>query len=167
MTHSSRCLHSLAVALIGAATGACGRDARAEFVYGRSEDACLQVIPACPSMYAFCNLDEARYAEVVFPRQSPFRFLTVAGAGDTIDVHVFFEQKHDVGSSTTIYWYEPGCTDYQKQSSEGRDLFAEAEGPGSITRRQAVAQTGEHLVEIFSDMQASVLVEISIDEASQ
>ena len=140
-----------AVTLIG-----CDPLSEEEFLRGRNLDPCLQTIPACPGLFASCTLDESRYAKMSFPGE--FRFLVRAEEGQEIEVILFFSQQRDAGMETLIFWNEPGCSDVYAYDSEGRDLFDETEETSQFEKKRTMLETGEHLIEIFSDMQADILI---------
>lgn len=132
------------------------------FKENRALDLCVQVIPACPGLYAACVLDETRYTEQEFP--GAFSFVVEADPEATIEVLLYIVQGRDVGLETQIFWNEPGCSDVYAYDSEGRNLFAEAEDTGIISKSKRVFEGGEHLIEIISDMQAHTLVSVDVHE---
>lgn len=148
--------------LIAGAT-ACGVTKEAAFTRGRGSDPCIQSIPACASLYAKCILDAERYTRQRFPQASPFRFLVEAPAQARIAVSLFFAEQQSAGSDTQIYWNEPGCADAERWASEGEDLFARAEDTGFMTEAAQVQQSGEHLIEVFSDLQGEVLISVDVE----
>jgi len=154
---------SLALVLLVVSAAACNPNSEEAFTRGKSLVACLQNIPACPAGgFAACTLNETMYTEQRFPDASPFRFLVSALARETIAVTLFFKTEQGVGLDTRIFWYEPGCADVYSYESQGADLFAEAEEENTITRKERVYEGGDHLVEIFSDMQAVVLITVEV-----
>ncbi len=128
---------------------------------GRAEDPCLQAIPACPAIFAECTLDPSRYARVRFP--GSFKFLTDIGAGFRLVVYLMFATQREPGEDTKIFVYEPGCSDVQDYESKGANLFLAAEGTGTFSQTVIVEKSGEHLVEIVSDMQADVLITVDFE----
>ncbi len=152
---------ALAAALLCAG---CGRDAQGEFTAERALDPCVQQIPACPSVYGRCALDSWRFASVLFPAESPFRFVVSAAAGDTIEVRLFFVREQAAGIDTSIAWYEPGCSDVDLWESGGKNLLDEAQADGWVSRQSTVREDGDHLIEIFSDIEAEVLVAVALHE---
>lgn len=152
------------LAAIAAATLApgCTPTAEERFTERRSFDPCVQAIPACPPLFAACVLDDARYARQRFPEAAPFRFAVYAEALDTIEVRLFFAEQQTPGLVTDLYWNEPGCSDAYHEGSDGRDLFAEAERLGYIRREAQVLEEGFHLIELFTDMTAEVLIAVSV-----
>jgi hypothetical protein len=147
-----------ALCLLG--TAGCDPTSEEAFTAGKSLVPCVQNIPACAGLFATCELNSTVYAQQRFPDDSPFRFLVSALPREKIEVVLFFVGQHDAGLDTRILWYEPGCSDVYTYKSDGENLFAEAEETGSISRKETVYEGGDHLVEIFSDMQA--LVDITV-----
>lgn len=144
--------------LVGLA--ACGGGTEADFVQGRAENPCIQSLPACPGLFAACSLNDKNYARVTFP--GTFSFLVDAEESYDIEVMVFFSDPRDAGRETQILWHEPGCTDVYVYDSAGRDLFDEARGTGFVSETEQVFESGEHLLEIISDMQADVIVAVNV-----
>ena len=130
------------------------------FTEGKSRSPCIQSINACPSKFASCVLDNNIYAEVNFP--GDFRFLVDTEANSDVEVQLFFAEQRDPGVSTQIFWYEPGCSDRFDYDSDGFDLFGLAGKELLFTEEKSLRDEGEHLIELFSDMQARVLVGVSI-----
>ena len=156
-----------AAALVALALCACDPSAEAAFVADRSLDPCIQAVPACPSLYAACELDEESYGRRVFPDEAPFRFLVHADANTRIEVLLFFAALQEAGTTTEVYWNEPACADVYRWDSGGRDLFVAAEDTGFVSMTQAVQSSGDHLIEIFSDMQAEVLVAVDVHDPNE
>ncbi len=138
--------------------GSCG-DGEAS-LSGRAEDPCIQSIPACPGLFAQCVLDPASYARVRFP--GSFRFFANVEAGHEVEVVLYFADQRDSGIDTKIFWNEPGCTDIHEYKSQGLNLFVESEDTGVFTVRRQMIESGEHLIEVFSDMDADTLVTVNI-----
>lgn len=140
----------------------CDPSTEKAFTQGRALDACVEVIPACPGLFASCTLDQTRYARTQFP--GAFRFFVDAGPEDKIQVQLFFAHARDAGLSTQIVWNEPGCSEAYVYDSGGRDLFSEAGETNLFAETRKVYEEGEHLIEIFSDMNAEVLVGVDLIE---
>ncbi|MBI5509550.1 MAG: hypothetical protein HY903_12430 [Deltaproteobacteria bacterium] len=141
---------------------ACDPGSEAAFTRGRSLVPCDQNIPSCPGLFATCSLNSTTYARLTFPQGSPFRFLVAALPQESIELTLFFVTQQDVGLDTRILWYEPGCADVFTYESEGADLFAEAEETNTISRKQTVYSGGDHLIEVFTDMQAEVDIGVEV-----
>lgn len=135
---------------------ACDPGSEKAFIRGKSEVACLQNIPACPGLFASCQLDGASYTQKRLPDDTPFRFLVAALPNERIEILMFFVSQSDSGLDTRIMWYEPGCSDVVIYKSEGANLFKDFEDTGIFSHTETVYDGGDHLIEIFSDMQAVV-----------
>lgn len=153
---------ALCAAMLLVVLGACNPGSEEAFVQGRAMVPCDQNIPVCPGLFAACKLGSTGYTKQAFPAASPFRFLVEALPRETIEVSMYFSEQQDVGLDTRIMWYEPGCSDVYIYKSEGEDLFVEAKDTGYTSRREMVYEGGEHLVEIFTDMQALVVVKTDV-----
>lgn len=141
---------------------ACDPTSEKAFTIGKSLVPCVQNIPACAGLFATCELNSTTYAQQRFPDDSPFRFMVSALPRETIEVVLFFVGQSDAGLDTRIFWYEPGCSDVYTYESDGENLFAEAEETGAISRKETVFEGGDHLLEIFSDMQALVDITVNV-----
>jgi len=125
---------------------------------------CDQNIPACAGLFAACTLNSTTYAQIMLPDASPFRFLAAALPNEDIELTFFFVTEEDVGLNTEIDWNEPGCSDMQSYESHGDDLFNEAKDTNTITRKKAVFEGGDHLIEVFTDMRAVVDITVDVTE---
>lgn len=129
------------------------------FIAGRARDPCQQNLTPCPpDGLASCRLSSDKFAEVRFP--GGFNFLAEADAGEEIKITIFFAEQRASGEVFQIVWNEPGCSDAQFYNSGGADLFAEAAGLGTIERSMEVVESGEHLIEMETDMEALTLVTV-------
>jgi hypothetical protein len=133
-----------------------------QFTSGRSEEFCIQSIPACAGYRAKCTLDPTRYAEISFPGQ--FEFLVQAQPEDQIQVQIFILNGRDAGLSTNIEWNEPGCADSYFYESGGLDIFEASRETKVFAQTKTVYEDGEHLIVIESDMNAEVFVSVDIIE---
>ncbi len=151
----------LPVALI--AVAACDPNSSRAFQSGRSQNPCTATIPACAETSANCELDEAQYIEQRFPGN--VAFLVQARAEDEIKVELFVQNVLDVGQQTIIYWNEPGCSDFYAWDSQGRDFVAESRDTNVYSETRRVHEPGQHLIEVFSDLNGVLLIGIDIIEA--
>ncbi|MBN1959374.1 MAG: hypothetical protein JW841_00380 [Deltaproteobacteria bacterium] len=143
------------------AISGCDPTSEAAFLQGRGYNPCIEVIPACPGQFAACMLDDDNYTYVDFP--GSILFITNADKEVEIEVLMYLTQQEDAGTSTIIYWNEPGCSDVYTYDSAGRNLFAEADDH-IIRERKKIYKGGGHLIEINSDMQAYVDLAVRIIE---
>ncbi|MEZ4273515.1 MAG: hypothetical protein R3C68_19390 [Myxococcota bacterium] len=139
---------------------ACSPSLEEAFRKGRGLRGCFSTLNACPGLFASCVLDNDSYAEKQFP--GSLRFLVDADEDDTVEVSFFFVTQRDPGLSTRIFWNEPGCSDQQVYDSEGRDIFFEAGNELIFRQSKIMRKDGEHLIEVFSDAQAEVLVVVNV-----
>lgn len=150
----------LPVALV--ALSACDPNSSRAFQSGRSQNPCTSTIPACAETAADCELDEAQYIEQRFPGN--VAFLVQARAEDEIKVELFVQDVLDVGQQTIIYWNEPGCSDFYAWDSQGRDFVAESRDTNVYSETRRVHEPGQHLIEVFSDLNGVLLIGIDIIE---
>lgn len=155
---TKRLLSVLALAL----AAACDADGSRAFTSGRSENECQESIPACAETYAACELDNSQYVRVRFP--GSLAFLTSSRAEDTIRVQLFISEVLDVGQQTVINWYEPGCSDLYVWDSRGQDFVSISRDTNIYSQEMRMEQPGEHLVQIFSDMNGEVLLGVNVVE---
>lgn len=141
---------------------ACDADGSRAFTSGRAENECQESIPACAETYANCELDDSQYASVRFPGQ--LQFLVSSRAEDTIRVEFFISSVLDVGQQTIIYWNEPGCSDLYLWDSAGEDFVSASRSTNIFSRDQQVHEPGDHLVQVFSDMNGDVLLGVHVVE---
>jgi hypothetical protein len=150
----------LVAPLAALAAAACG-DAESVFVSGRAQLACDQALPVCGS-FAGCVLSPESYAQSAFKQGGTTRFIVrTTGAAD-LEISLFFRTEESPGSDTEIAWYEAGCQQRYSAQSGGRDVFVEAGEARIFKRSQRLTTAGDHLVEVFSDAQAEVLLEVAV-----
>lgn len=139
------------------ATLSCDPTSQSAFTSGLAFNPCVQALNACAGgLTATCELNSTMYAQTDFP--GSFRFLVSADPGDLVEIHMFLMNQSDSGVDTRFLWYEPGCTNVQSQDTAGSQLFLEANGTNSVVRSATVAESGNHLIEVESDMQAQALI---------
>ena len=92
--------------------------------------------------------------------------MVAARPEEEVAITLFFVTQADAGLDTRILWYEPGCSDVYSYESEGRNLFEEAEETNTITRTKRVFDGGDHLMEIFTDLQAETIVTVEVSVPS-
>jgi len=149
------------LALLAALCAACNPTSEDNFLAGRGQNPCLEVIPACPGQWAACVLDTGNYRRTTFP--GAIRFMTRADPEVEIEVAMYLMDQRDAGVSTQIYWNEPACADAYTYDSGGANLFEEATDH-VLRKRMRVHQGGDHLIEIVTDMQCIADVTIELIE---
>ncbi len=149
--------------LAALACAACG-DPESVFTGDRAQVSCAQALPVC-STSAGCLLDNATYAQGAFQQGGSTRFIVrTTGAAD-VEVALFFKTEQSPGTDTEISWNEVGCQKRYLAQSGGVDVFSEAGQERVYKRSQHLVTAGDHLVEVFSDAQAQVLLKVNISGA--
>jgi hypothetical protein len=153
----------LVVFVLAALLASCDPGSESAFTAGRSLVPCLQNIPVCPDFFARCEMNSTTYAQVRFPDDSPFAFLVSALPREKIEVSLYWVTQNDAGLDTRILWYEPGCSDVYKYTSDGLNLFEDTEHTNDIfTVDETVFEGGDHPIEINSDMRGIVDIAVRV-----
>jgi hypothetical protein len=148
----------LAAATVLAVVFSCGSP-EGNFTSGRIEDPCAGTWPVCNTV-AGCILGETNYAGGNFP--GSFTFIVSTLAPSTISVNVFLQNVTGAGSTTTITWFETGCTASFPQQTLGSVFVGESQQQGFFTASQAVVGVGDHEITIVSDATASFLFSVNV-----
>jgi hypothetical protein len=156
-----------ALAGLSVVAGCIDATSEAMFTGGRDVSLCDAVYPVCKGKFAGCTLDTAHYIQGTFPGTR--KFLVETTPGDwVIKVQIFLENRLSPGTETEINWYEPGCAEeYRYQLSKDKlagDLFEQAGKSQVFVKERAVAEPGDHLVEIYSDATCRYDVRVDIDK---
>ena len=150
-----------ALLVLSVLAAGCNPTSEDNFLQGRAQNPCIEVIPACPGVYASCTLDVDSYARTTFP--GALRFMVTADPEVQIEVSFFLMDQRDAGVSTQIYWNEPACADVYTYDSGGANLFEEA-SDNVLSKTMRVHQGGDHLIEVVTDMQAVTDVAVDLIE---
>jgi hypothetical protein len=142
---------------------ACGGPQDA-FVGDRLSIACTASLPVCTAT-AGCVLDDSNYAASTFQQGGTTRAIVRLTGPADVEVALFFQTEQSPGTDTEIAWYETGCRQRFSDQSGGKDVFVEAGDARVYTRTQRLNLPGDHLIEVFSDAQAQVLVKVSVHSA--
>ncbi len=145
-----------AIALAAAFSCTSPRDS---FTSGRIQDPCSQTWPVCNTV-AGCILGETNYVGGNFP--GSFTFIVTTQAPSTISVNVYLQTVTAAGTTTTITWFETGCSASFPQTFPGNVFVGETQDQGVFTASQAVVGIGDHEVTIVSDATASFLLSVDI-----
>jgi hypothetical protein len=151
-------MRRLTLVTVAALAAGCNPTSEDSFLQGRGLNPCLEVIAACPGVWAKCVLDVDNYARTTFP--GAIRFMAHADPEVEIEVAIYLMSQRDAGVSTQIYWNEPACSDVYTYDSGGANLFEEA-SDHVVRKRMRVHQGGDHLIEIVSDMQC--ISDVTVD----
>jgi len=140
--------------------GGCGLGVEGGFIGNRDLDLCTDTIPQC-STVANCRLGGPTYTETRFPGE--LQFVVSAPAGATITVALFFREVRATGSDHLIEFNEPGCFSTEVWRPRVDDLFRAAGDDQILEVSEQMFLEGEHLIRIFSDMTAEVLVKADVN----
>lgn len=152
-------IRAAGTALLGVALAGCGAGSLGNFTDGATLERCDDTFPVCETT-AGCVLGEGRYIEGRFPGQR--QVIVSAPAGGVISVQIFFLDQTAAGVDTEIRWHEPGCFDTYRWSSEGQDIFILAGDSRVLEESQQVVESGDHLVEVFSDAVLDYLMKVEV-----
>jgi hypothetical protein len=136
------------------------------FISGRDEMLCSDVLPQCQGKAGGCVLDENHYITGAFPGTR--KFLVETSQGDwIIKVLVFIEDRLSPGSETEVHWYEPGCKDHYKyqlttDSTSAGDLFEQAGKTQVFAKEHVVTEDGDHLIEVYSDATCRYAIRVEL-----
>jgi hypothetical protein len=155
---------ALVISLLTLLSAACS-DAESVFTNGRAQVRCDGTLPVC-STSAGCVLDDTNFAQSAFQLGGTTRVIVRTAGPADLEVALFFRTEESPGTDTEISWYEVGCSQSYTAQSAGRDVFVEAGTDRVFKRSQKVTTAGDHLVEIFSDAQAEVLLRVTVSGGS-
>ncbi len=135
----------------------------ADFIAGAEFDACDMNTPVCQRS-AGCIMGEYKYikAGVSGGNIGLRSFVVDTPEETTIVVKIFFKKMQHPGEETTIEWFEVGCHDSYKYSTDGKDIFVLAGGDRTFEQARKVRQAGPHLIEIDSDAVAEVFIRVEL-----
>jgi hypothetical protein len=137
---------------------ACGSP-QDSFESGRIQDPCSQTWPVCNTV-AGCILGETNFVGGNFP--GSFTYIVNTPGPSTISVNIFLTSVTAAGTTTTLTWYETGCTSQFPLAVPGNVFVGETQNLGVFTRSQAVVGAGDHELTIVSDATASFLLSVAI-----
>jgi hypothetical protein len=142
-------------------------DAESQFIGERSFVPCAGVLPICTSSQnAGCVLDGATYTAGDFSEGASRRVIVrTTTSAALIQVDLYLRTELSAGTDTEVTWNEVGCRDRTVLGSKGQDIFREAGDERIWSRTAQVITRGDHLVEVFSDAQASYLLRVSVRPA--
>ena len=133
------------------------------FTSGRVLDPCGETWPVCNTV-AGCILSDANYVQGTFP--GTFQYVVQAPGPATVSVNVFLENVTGAGTTTTLDWWETGCTSSFPTTVQGSVFVGETQELGVFTRSQDLSGEGDHLVTIQSDATASFLLSVVVTPKS-
>ena len=153
---------ALAVVLLGV-----GCTDESIFTSGRIEDLCNGVVPSCKKQ-AGCVLDDEHFTRGVFPGEQRIVVRSVARDANLV-VRLLFTEMVYPGTEILAQAFSPDCGDVAMEQiivdgPEDIDLFEYAGDDRIIDFDLALPETGDHLLEIYSDMAADYLVTTEVEE---
>jgi len=132
-----------------------------EFAQGKLEKLCDGSIPVC-SVHAACIVGDGDYLAADFPGGQ--RFLVQADRLDTKAViRLYFEEMVFPGTEFQIKLYGPGCSTLETTHIIDVDLFDRAGDDRIVEFVLPVTDTGDHLLELYSDMAAAYLLTVDLE----
>ena len=132
-----------------------------EFASGRLEKFCDGSLPIC-RVQAACIVDNEDYLDADFPGGQ--RFIVQADYLDNVLVtRLYFQEMVYPGTEFSIKLYGPGCSTLETKQVLDVDLFERAGDDRTVTFILPIAEPGDHLVEVFSDMAAGYLLTIDLE----
>ena len=149
----------LLFALFGLAGCVTDEDA---FTSGRLQTLCNESTPIC-NVQASCTLDNSHYLEGSFPGGLRLLVRSERGGAQLI-LRMFFTEMIYPGAELLVQAYDPGCGDHKEEHLENIDPFELAGDDRVLQFELDLPVSGDHLLEIFSDMSAEFLLTAEIIE---
>ena len=132
-----------------------------EFAAGRLEKLCDGSIPIC-SVQASCVVGSRDYLAAKFPGGQ--RFVVQANELDNdVVIRLYFEEMIFPGTEFQLKLYGPGCATLETEQVLDVDLFERAGDNRIVEFSLPVAEAGDHLLEVYSDMAASYLLTVDLE----
>lgn len=132
------------------------------FTDGRLENLCLDNIPACNTS-AQCVLKEDQFFRGEFG--GGIRMLARTQFDEsTLIVGFLFTEQIDPGTELQVEVFTPDCGDFEEEHPKDRDLFELAGDDRTLFFELDMPGRGDHMVQIFSDMNAEYLLRFEIEE---
>ncbi|AWV89286.1 hypothetical protein [Bradymonas sediminis] len=155
--------YAIAGVLVALALGlsGCGDD-QSVFVGQRLEQRCNSAIPACDTRAA-CVMQNDMYYAGQFP--GGLKTLVRSETEDAkVVVRFLLTDMLFSGSELQISAYSTGCNDFDEVHKKDMDLFKLAGDDRILEYELELKGRGDHLVEVFSDMSASYLLTLTVEE---
>lgn len=125
---------------------------------------CDRTIPVC-SVQAACVMDDASYAEGVFP--GGLRTLLIhADERSLVTVRILFVGARAGGNELRVRVYETGCAGFDETRIADRDVLQTVGPTGIFETTLEMNGIGDHLLEIFSDAASSFVVTVQTERVT-
>lgn len=133
------------------------------FTSGRLENQCSAAIPIC-RVRASCQLGNTDYVRRSFP--GGFQAIV---ENDNLDegravVRVMLTEMIAPGTEYHVILHSPGCGSIDEERVADVDVFAYAGRDRVIEMHLSLEGRGDHLLEVFSDMNADYLLTVTLEE---
>lgn len=156
-THLRKIVIGLSLCVLSGCTTAEGI-----FTEGRIENRCNDSVPVCGGQ-AGCVLGTDQFLEGRFPGGQQVIARTDSEL-TRIVLRFLLVDRVFAGTQIITRAYDTGCTDFDDQRHEDRDLFDLSGDEGILEFHLEVEGRGDHLVEVFSDMGSGFLMTVSNEE---
>ena len=132
------------------------------FTQNRLEDPCNSSIPIC-STQAACVLEEDEFYEGAFPGGARFIIRTQTEEASIIVRFLLTEPLYP-GTEILVQAHDIGCGDLDEAHPQDIDLFDLTGDDRILEFPLKVSGRGDHLLEIFSDMSSTYILNILVEE---
>lgn len=139
----------------------CGSE-QGSFTRGRLEARCNDAIPACDTQAA-CIMSDGEYYDGAFPGGQQVIVRTDT-ENATLVARFLLTEMSFPGTEFQIAANSVGCDSFDELHLVDVDLFNYAGDDRIIEAELELEGKGDHLIEIFSDMNASYLMTFTIEE---
>jgi hypothetical protein len=146
----------VALAAIG-----CVNDDRV-FTQGRLQDLCNESIPIC-GRTAACALDDQEFIRGRFPGGQRLVVQTEFPE-QRLNARFLLDELNFPGTEISVQAFSTNCEDFDRTIHKDRDLFQLAGDDRIIDFNLALPGRGDHLVEVFSDMDAAFTMTVEIED---
>ncbi len=147
--------------LVCSLLGSCLSD-EALFTQNRLEDPCNAAIPVCNTQ-ASCVLEDDEFYEGAFPGGARFIVRTQVDEA-TLIVRILLTEPLYPGTEILVQAHDLGCGDLDQAHPQDIDLFRLAGDDRILEFPLEVSGKGDHLLEIFSDMSSTYILNIILEE---
>lgn len=131
------------------------------FTQGRVKTTCGDAIPVCDTRAA-CVLDDNVFVEGAFPGGLK-SIVRTESENNTLLVRFLLDDMSSPGSELLVRAHQPGCGQFNERHPQDVDLFERAGDDRILQYELELEGTGDHLVEIFSDMAADYTMTVTVE----
>ena len=132
------------------------------FTQGRLEDLCNASIPVCDTQ-ASCVLEEDEFFEGAFPGGTRLIVRTETEQADLIVRFLLTEPLYP-GTEILVQAYDTSCGELSEEHPKDIDLFRLAGDDRILEFSLPVEGRGDHLLEVFSDMSSTYILNVIVEE---